>query len=72
LIARAGGPGEVLPCLDGRSLPGLAFSRGRSLEVSLPAVNRGWHQVSFFWRSCPRRDCYLLVDRLELLPGGPG
>jgi len=72
LIARAGSPGEVLLTLDGRSLPGLAFSRGHSLEVTLPPVTRGRHQVSLFWRSCPRRDCYLLVDRLELLPGGPG
>lgn len=72
LVARAGSPGEVLLSLDGRSLPGLAFNRGRSLEVTLAPVNRGWHQVSLFWRSCPRRDCYLLVDRLELLPGGPG
>ncbi|MCB2190888.1 MAG: hypothetical protein KQI62_04945 [Deltaproteobacteria bacterium] len=72
LVARAGSPGTVVLSLDGRSLPGLSFGQGSAVEIALPPVSRGWHQVSLAWRSCPRRDCYLLVDRLELLPGGPG
>ncbi|MCF8042492.1 MAG: hypothetical protein K9L19_10110 [Desulfarculaceae bacterium] len=72
LVARAGSLGRVVLSLDGRTLPGLAFSKGHRLEVILPQVSRGWHQLRLTWRSCPGRDCYLLVDRLELLPGGPG
>jgi len=72
LVARAGRPGEVVLSLDGRTLPSLSFSQGRNLETTLPALSRGWHQLRLTWRSCPRRECYLLVDRLELLSGGPG
>lgn len=72
LIARAGRPGQVVLSLDGRNLPGLAFSQGHGLQAALPPVTRGWHWVGLAWRSCAQRECYLLVDRLELLPGGPG
>lgn len=72
VVARPGRPGKVVLSLDGRTLPGLSFAGGRSLETALPPMRRGWHQIRLTWLSCPGRDCYLLVDRLDLLPGGPG
>ncbi|BEQ16200.1 hypothetical protein [Desulfoferula mesophila] len=71
LVARAGSPGEVVLRLDRWPLPGLVFDQGRTLETGLLILKKGWHRVSLVWRSCAQRDCYLLVDRLELLPGGP-
>lgn len=72
LVARAGSPGRVVLRLDGWPLPGQDFAQGRSLTSGLLMLKKGWHRVSLVWSSCPERDCYLLVDRLELLPGGSG
>lgn len=36
--------------------------------VDLPAMARGAHIITLSWDSCPARDCWLLLDYLELLP----
>ncbi|MBU1276123.1 MAG: hypothetical protein KJ720_12165 [Proteobacteria bacterium] len=72
LVARAGQPGQVALSLDGRALATLPFDKGLSLVVELPPQVRGWHELGLAWHSCPERDCYLLLDRVEVLPGGPG
>ncbi len=69
LLAYNERPGRVELWVDETRRAEFAFQhQGRPIPVELGPVARGRHEVRLVWRSCQARACFLLVDRLRLLP----